>query len=53
MRITFRLIVSLVVTVAAVAALFTYFHVQHERARLIDEMERRARLLADSLQESV
>ena len=53
MRITFRLIVSLVVTVAAVAAFSAYFHVQQERSRLKDEMERRSRLLAESLQESV
>lgn len=53
MRITLRLIVSLVVTVAAVAAFSAYFHVQQERSRLKDEMERRSRLLAESLQESV
>jgi trehalose-6-phosphate synthase len=53
MRITFRLIVSLVVTVAAVAAISAYFHVRQERSRLEDELERRSRLLAESLQESV
>ena len=53
MRITLRLIVALVVTVAVVAALSAYFHVQQERSRLKDEMERRSRLLAESLQESV
>ncbi len=53
MRITFRLIVSLVVTVAAVAAFSAYFHVRQESSRLNDELERRSRLLADSLQESV
>lgn len=53
MRITLRLIVSLVVTVAVVAGFSAYFHVQQERSRLKDEMERRSRLLAESLQESV
>jgi len=53
MRITLRLIVSLVVTVAVVAAISAYFHVQQERSRLKDELERRARLLAESLQESL
>jgi len=53
MRITLRLIVSLVVTVAVVAACSAYFHVQQESSRLYDEMERRSRLLAESLQESV
>jgi trehalose-6-phosphate synthase len=53
MRITFRLIVSLVVTVAVVAVCSAYFHVQQESSRLNDEMERRSRLLAESLQESV
>ena len=53
MRITLRLIVALVVTVAVVAAFSAYFQVQQESARLKDEMERRSRLLAESLQESV
>ncbi len=53
MRITLRLIVALVVTVAVVAAGSAYFHVEQERLRLNDEMERRSRLLAESLQESV
>jgi len=53
MRITLRLIVSLVIVVATVAGGSAYFHVQQERARLKDESERRSRLLAESLQESV
>jgi hypothetical protein len=53
MRITLRLIVSLVITVAVVAGFSAYFHVQQERSRLKDEIERRSRLLAESLQESV
>ena len=51
MRITLRLIVALAVTVAGVAAFSAYFHVG--RLRLQDELERRSRLLAESLQESV
>jgi trehalose-6-phosphate synthase len=53
MRITLRLIVSLVVSVAVVAACSAYFRVQQEDSRLNDEMERRSRLLAESLQETV
>jgi trehalose 6-phosphate synthase len=53
MRITLRLILALVVTVTAVAALSAYFQVEQERSHLNNEMERRSRLLAESLQESV
>ena len=53
MRITLRLVVALVLTVAGVAAFSAYFNVEQERSRLNDEMERRSRLLAESLQESV
>jgi trehalose-6-phosphate synthase/uncharacterized membrane protein affecting hemolysin expression len=53
MRITLRLIVALVVTVAVVAAGSAYFHAQQESSRLNDEIEHRSRLLAESLQESV
>lgn len=53
MRITLRLIVSLVLTVAVVAGFSAYFQVQQERSRLNDEIARRSRLLAESLQESV
>ncbi|MGA9453116.1 MAG: trehalose-6-phosphate synthase [Verrucomicrobiia bacterium] len=35
------------------AAFSAYFHVRQESSRLNDELERRSRLLADSLQESV
>ncbi|MBL8022751.1 MAG: trehalose-6-phosphate synthase [Elusimicrobia bacterium] len=53
MRITFRLIVSLVVAVAGVAALFARFQVIEERTRLETEMDRRALLLCESLQDNV
>lgn len=53
MRITFRLIVSLVVAVAGVAALFARMQVIEERSRLESDLDRRALLLSESLQESV
>jgi trehalose-6-phosphate synthase len=53
MRITFRLIVSLIVAVAGVAALFARLQVMEERSRLESDLDRRAILLSESLQESV
>src|SRR5262245_34775291 len=53
MRITFRLIVSLVVVVAVVAATSAWIHVGQDRASRQDEVERRSRLLALTLQEVV
>src|SRR3970040_2925741 len=53
MRITFRLILSLVIGVTLVASLFTFLQVRQERRRLREEVERRAIVLAESLQESV
>lgn len=53
MRITFRLIVSLIVAVGLVAGLFAFSQVRQERSKQQDELERRSRLLAESLQESV
>ncbi len=53
MRITFRLIVSLVVVVAVVAATSAWIHVGQDRAQRQDEIERRSRLLALTLQEVV
>jgi alpha,alpha-trehalose-phosphate synthase [UDP-forming] len=53
MRLTLRLIVSLILTVATVAACFAYLQVRGERERLRDELERRSRLVAESLQETV
>ncbi len=52
MRISFRLIVSLMVAVLLVAASFTYWQVGKERTRLLNNMESRSRLLAESLRES-
>jgi trehalose-6-phosphate synthase len=53
MKITFRLIVSLVIVVALVAAAFSLYQVREERIRLTSELERRTAVLAESLQESV
>lgn len=53
MKITIRLIVSLTFVVALVATVFSFYQVREERIRLTSELERRAILLAESLQESV
>ncbi|MBI4396963.1 MAG: trehalose-6-phosphate synthase, partial [Elusimicrobia bacterium] len=50
---TLRLIVSLMLTVSTVAAFSAYLQGRQEKDRLREELERRARLLAESLQESV
>lgn len=53
MKITVRLIVSLVLAAALVASVFSYVQVQNERDRLTQELDVRASILAESLQESV
>lgn len=53
MKITIRLIVSLIFVIALVAIVFSYNQVSNEEERLIAELERRAIILAESLQESV
>jgi trehalose-6-phosphate synthase len=53
MKITARLIVALVLTVAGVAALFAHFQVREERVRLEGEMDRRSLLLSEGLQETI
>jgi len=53
MRITFRLILSLILGVTLVALGFSYFQIQQEEQRLREELELRAAVLAESLQESV
>lgn len=53
MKITARLIVSLIIAIAAVAFGFTYYQVSVEEQRLQTELSRRAVLLGESLQESV
>ncbi|MFA6317589.1 MAG: trehalose-6-phosphate synthase [Elusimicrobiota bacterium] len=53
MRITFRLIIPLVVVVASVATFSAFFQVQQERQRQQEDLQRRSRLLAQSLEETV
>ncbi|MBI5631324.1 MAG: trehalose-6-phosphate synthase [Elusimicrobia bacterium] len=53
MRITLRLILSLVVAVGTVAAFSAYFQVGQEKQRQEDELARRSRLLAEGLQETL
>jgi alpha,alpha-trehalose-phosphate synthase [UDP-forming] len=53
MKITVRLIVSLVFVVALVTAIFSFYQVDKEKSRMTDELQRRTAILADSLQESV
>jgi alpha,alpha-trehalose-phosphate synthase [UDP-forming] len=53
MKITVRLIVSLVLAAALVASVSSYVQVQEERDRLSHELDVRASMLAESLQESV
>jgi len=53
MKITLRLILSLVAIVGVVAFSFSFWQAQQEEARLKNELERRASIVADSLKMSV
>lgn len=53
MKITLRLVVSLVLVVGLVAFAFSFYQVQEEKIRLTSDLERRSIILAESLQESV
>src|SRR3989304_5651173 len=53
MRITLRLIFSLVIVVTLVVSLFAFVQVRQEKERLSEELERRTAILAESLKESV
>lgn len=53
MKITLRLIVSIVIAVAIVAGISSYFSVQSERKRLTGEIEHRAWLVTEGLKETV
>jgi len=53
MRITFRPILSLILVVTLVVTLFAFFQVRQEKTRLSEELERRAGILAESLEETV
>ena len=53
MRLSFRLICALVVVLTLVSLLFAYAQFKGERRGLEQDLQRRAQILADSLQESV
>jgi len=53
MKITLKLIVSLVLVATLIIAVFTYQQVQFERDSLSHELDVRAEILAESLQESI
>jgi len=53
MRITLRLITSLIVAVVFVALVSAWFNVSQERAKLYDEVRSQSALLAESFNESV
>ncbi len=53
MRITLRLILSLVITVVAVAVLFAFIRTGQDREQLQQDLEREARLLAVGSQDAV
>ncbi|MBI5298674.1 MAG: hypothetical protein HY877_00025 [Deltaproteobacteria bacterium] len=53
MKITFRLIISIIMAVTLIAAVSSYFNVQSERKRLENELEHRAWLVTEGLKESV
>ncbi|MGQ9571161.1 MAG: alpha,alpha-trehalose-phosphate synthase (UDP-forming) [Thermodesulfovibrionales bacterium] len=53
MKITIRLIVSLLFIIALVATIFSFYQVRAEKVRLTDELERRVIILTESLQESI
>lgn len=53
MRITLRIIFSILLVISIIVLLFTVFQVRQERERLILELERRASLFGESLKESI
>ena len=53
MNITVRLIVSLIVIITSITLLSTYFVVSEEKAKQYEELDRRASLLLESIQELV
>jgi alpha,alpha-trehalose-phosphate synthase [UDP-forming] len=53
MKITLRLLVSLLLVVAIVASVFSFYQVRSEKTRLVKDLERRTNVLAESLQETV
>src|SRR3989344_604548 len=53
MKITLRLITSLLIVTTFVAGSFSYFQYRTEKNRLVRELERRVVILSDTLKESL
>ncbi|MGH7422219.1 MAG: hypothetical protein ACREJ1_00920, partial [Candidatus Methylomirabilales bacterium] len=53
MRITFRIVLSVILVVSAIAFLLTLWQVQQEKEGLRRDLDRRTSLLAESLQETI
>src|ERR1051326_5229300 len=53
MKITMRLIASLVIAIASATSLFSYLQVRQEKARQLSDIEHRTRLLAKRLEETM
>src|SRR5271168_4302798 len=53
MRLSFRLILSLIFAVTIVSVLFALYQVQADRRARRNDLEKRAQLMAESLQETV
>lgn len=53
MRISFRLIFSLIIGVSLVAFVFAYYQVKAQKRALRGELEKRAEILAESLEETI
>lgn len=53
MKITFRLIVSLFLAAASVAAVFSYLQVQNEREIMLHELEARAAVLVEGIEDPI
>ncbi|MCG3177261.1 MAG: hypothetical protein MOGMAGMI_02229 [Candidatus Omnitrophica bacterium] len=50
MKLTLRIVATLILIIATVAFVFTWTQVRTEQSRLLQELERRSELLSDSLQ---
>lgn len=53
MRLSFRLICALVIVITLVSLLFSYYQFRAQKRGLQQDLQRRAQLLGDSLQESI
>ena len=53
MRLSFRLICALVIVITLVSLLFSYYQFRAQKRGLQQDLQRRAHLLGDRLQESI